>query len=472
MSNDVRSKFYADVMALHPEVTGSCHLVVVKLPDGRTKKFMVDFGLFQEDEYRENNLKMLCNADELDFVLITHNHIDHTGRLPFLVKKGFYRSIYMTNETKELIGLALEDSCHVLLDMAKRQNTKPLYTMDDLENAKTKFVGCRYFKEIPVDSNITATFIPNGHLFGAAMIYVTIRYEGCEDINLLFTGDYNGHNMFFEIPGLPTQMLTKPLTVIQESTYGYMDSTAQTCVFEKNVIDAIEKGKTVVVPVFSLGRAQEILYVLKKMQEKGRLSEFVPIYFDGKLAIKYTEILRTAEYIDEDKRDFLPENLTFVAKDVRGLVIESEEPKIIVSTSGMGSYGPVQTYITNFLPRYDALIQFTGYTSENTLGGRLKAAQKEAIIEAFGLFLVKRADVEYTTEYSAHAKADEMINFLKQFTNLQLVLVNHGQLEVKEAFANRIMSQVKPKNVGILGNGYLFRVNHFGLVKTMGTKFE
>ena len=138
----------------------------------------------------------------------------------------------------------------------------------------------------------------------------------------------------------------------------------------------------------------------------------------------------------------------------------------------MGSYGPAQVYIPAYLPNKKALIHFTGYTAEGTLGRKLKDTTPGDTIQVFGLMLVKKAEVEYTAEYSAHAKADEMIEFLKQFTNLRMVLVNHGQSAVKETFANRIMNEVAPRNVGILGNGYLFRVDTYGLIKTMGTKFE
>lgn len=473
MSQNPRFRFYADIMALHPEVTGSCHLVVVKFPDGRTTKFMVDFGLFQEEEHRVNNQKMLCHADELAFVLVTHNHVDHIGRLPFLVKHGFNKSIYMTTGTKGLIVPALEDSCHVLRDIAKRQNTKELYTVDDLEKAKPLFVGVDFFKEIKCTPEITATFFPNGHLFGAAIIYVKIMYEGCEDINIFFTGDYNNKNMFFEVAELPEKILNLPMTVVQESTYGHMNSTDIKPVFENNILNAIADQKTVIVPVFSLGRTQEILYVLKKLQQEDKLSTSIPIYLDGKLAIRYTSILRAStDYIDKDKEDFLPDNLTILSTDTRNEIINSTKIKIIVSTSGMGTYGPVQLYIAEYLQRSNALIHFTGYTAEGTLGAKLKAPEKGNVIETFGLFLVKRADVEYTTEYSAHAKADEMITFLKKFKNLKMVLLNHGQIEIKETFANRILREINPKNLGILGNGYLFRVNHYGLVKTMGTKFE
>ena len=152
--------------------------------------------------------------------------------------------------------------------------------------------------------------------------------------------------------------------------------------------------------------------------------------------------------------------------------MESEDAKIILTSSGMGSYGPAQVYIPEYLTRENALIHFTGYTAEGTLGARLKEAEVGTPVQIGGTLVKKRAQVEYTTEYSAHAKADEMIDFLKKFKHLELVLVNHGEADTKQIFAERIINEVDTDRVGILGCGYFFRVNHDGLVKSMSTKFE
>lgn len=473
MSKGARTKFYVDIMSFHPEVTGSCNLIIVKYPDGETTKFIVDCGLFQEKEHYQENEKLWCNVDTLDFVLVTHNHVDHTGRLPYLVKKGFNNPIYVTNDTASLIGLALEDSCSVLKDVGKRNNSKPLYEEQDVQRTLEKLVNCSYSSKIYVKPNIKVTFFKNGHLIGAAMILVQISYPECEDINLLFTGDYNKSNMFFDVERLPEWVKGLRLTIVQESTYGDVNSDVVERCFENNIIRAIEKGKTALTPVFSLGRSQEILYVIKKMQDEGKLSTSIPIYFDGKLAFKYTYVyLKGTISIKEEMKNFLPQNLNYVNKESRHNLLEDKNAKIIVTTSGMGSYGPAQVYIPTYLQKNNAIIHFTGYTAEGTLGHILKNTPKGEVVEVGGLMLVKRADVEYTTEFSAHAKADEMIDFLKQFYDLKLVLVNHGQTEIKKTFSNRILKEVDTKYVGILGEGYLFRVDPYGLVKTMSTKFE
>lgn len=466
-------RFYADIMAMQNEVTGSCNLVIVKLPDGETIRFVVDCGLFQGQEYEELNSILPFYAENVDFCLVTHVHVDHIGRLPYMIRNGFFNPIYATETTCKLLPLALKDSFKVLSSVSKRKNSNPLYSEGDVEKTLSLLKSCQYNKQIQVHENVKVTFLNNGHLVGAALILVQISYPGYDDINLLFTGDYNNKNIFFDVDPIPQKILELPLVVIQESTYGDMDSTEITKCFRNNILRCLNNNGTVVSLVFSLGRAQEILYVLKMMQNEGILDVQIPIYFDGKLAIRYTDLfIRDGLGIKDDMRNFLPENLTFVDKSIRGDILEDTSKKIILTTSGMGSYGPAQTYIPEYISRENALIQFTGYTAEGTIGNRLKNTELGSMVEVGGVLARKRANVEYTTEFSAHAKADEMIEFLKQFNNLKLVLVNHGELKAKNIFAERIIKEVKSKRVGLLGNEYFFRVDSNGLVKTLSTKFQ
>ena len=171
-------------------------------------------------------------------------------------------------------------------------------------------------------------------------------------------------------------------------------------------------------------------------------------------------------------RNFLPQNLTFVDKESRCDVLEDNKKKIILTTSGMGSYGPAQVYIPEYITRENTLIQFTGYTAEGTMGSKLKNAKFGEVVEVGGLIVKKKADVEYTTEYSAHAKADEMIQFLGQFKKIKLVLLNHGEIETKSTFAQRIANEISTKRIGLLGREYFFRIDPYGLVKTLSTKFK
>lgn len=468
-----KCRFYADIMAMHNEVTGSCNLIIVKFPNGESLRFVVDCGLFQEKKYYELNTELNFNAENIDFCLVTHAHIDHIGRLPYMVKNGFFKPIYTTKTTAKLLPLALTDSFKILNLISKRKNIKRLYSDIDVEKTLQLIKPCEYNETIQIHENVKATFFNNGHLLGAGLILVQISYPEYEDINLLFTGDYNNKNTFFDVQAIPQWVLELPLTIIQESTYGYMDSCEVHKCFKNNIKKRLASNGTVVSLVFSLGRAQEILYELKNMQKSGELNVKIPIYLDGKLAIKYTDLyIKDGLDIKEEMKEFLPENLKFLDKKSRSIVLKDTRKKIILTTSGMGSYGPAQTYIPQYISRTNTLIQFTGYTAEGTIGNTLKNTSIGNLIEIGGLLLPKIADVQYTTEYSSHAKADEMIEFLKQFKNLKLVLVNHGETETKKIFAERITKEVKAKMVGLLARDYFFRVNTYGLIKTVSTKFK
>ena len=468
-----KERFYVDIMALHPQVTGSCNLVIVKYPSGESTKFIVDCGLFQEREYQKYNLDFPFDCDNINFVLVTHNHVDHVGRLPLLDKKGYTGPIYVSKHTETILPLALYDSYKVLKDTAKRNHCAPLFCETSVASVLKKVKGCEYEETYIVDKHIDVTFFKNGHLIGASMILVQIHYPGCEDINLLFTGDYNSKNVFFEVPKLPKWVYNLPLTVVQESTYGYMDSTEIVPVMENNIEACLKRGKTALCLVFSLGRCQEVLYMLKHMQDEGKIEKDIPIYLDGKLAIKYTELYLRADLgIKKEMLDFLPCNLKYVDKESRVGILEDNNCKVVITTSGMGTYGPAQVYIPSYISREGCLIQFTGYTAEGTLGRELKDTVNGEAVPIGGIVKIKRAEVEYTNEMSAHAKADEMLDFLRDFTNLKLVLVNHGEISSKEQFSMRIAEEINPKDVAILGRDYLYRICPYGLVRSLSTSYR
>ena len=463
---------YVDVMALHNDVTGSCNFLVVKMPTNETFKIAVDCGLFQEKENDMYNKDFPFEAKKVDYVFVTHNHIDHTGRLPLLVKKGYKGQIFCTPATRMLMPLALTDSCKVLKDISRRNNTKQLYDESDVFETVARLEEVNFEETININKYIKVTFFKNGHLLGAAMILIQIQYNDEDAINLLFTGDYNNKNVFFDVPELPDWVKRLPLTVIQESTYGNMDSSEIEPCFMDNISKNMEKGGISVIPVFSLGRSQEILKELKEMQEKGTLDKSIPIYFDGNLAIRYTKIyLKDGFGLNDDCLNFLPENLTYVDESIRETIIDSNESKIIVTTSGSGSYGPAPMYFQRYLTNPNALIHFTGFLFEGSLGRMLKEAKVGDFVKVSGILLKKYAEIQYTSEFSAHAKADEMISFLNGLKNIKAVLVNHGEVEVKEKFAQRIVNEVDAKDVAILDRNYFFRISPWGISKSLSTKF-
>lgn len=472
-----KSRLHIDIMDIHDKVTGSCHLCVVMYPNGEKTKFAVDCGLFQgegnQEETDKLNKSLPFNADEIDFGLITHNHIDHTGRLPLLVKKGFRGEIYTSETTCNFLPVALNDSYSVMKSNAKKAKTQPLYSEEDVGKTVNLSMPCSYDDTIEINENIRVNFFENAHLPGAALILVRIAYPGEENINLLFTGDYNNKSVFQNDVHLPSWVLELPLTIIQESTYGDTNSEDIEPCFDRNLLQAVEQKWTVLVPVISLGRSQQILYRLRCLQIAGLLDVNVPIYLDGKLTIAYTKMfLNGYAGIREDTKSFLPENITFVDKPLRRTLLgENNSCKIILTSSGMGSHGPASSYIPAYLGRKKTLIHFTCYVAEGTVGRMLKDVPSGEIAKLHNHEIVKKAKVEYTSEFSSHAQADTMIDFLNQFSNLRLVLINHGAPSVKEAFAKRILREVNTKNVKVLNRENVFRIGPWGLEKIIPSKF-
>ena len=468
-----RAKITFDLVSLTPEVTGSCLKLKYNIPNEKPIQILLDKGYYQEAKYSSLNIQKDVDFSDIDYVFLSHNHIDHSGLLPILYKNGYKHKVYCTYQTSKVLPIALNNTVQIMETESKLFKVKPLYSFDDVTKMMSHIVRVNYNEVIRINKNLSVMFIQNSHLYGAASIYISVKAPNQETNNLLYVSDYAEKSPIFKSLKFPSWLYDRKINIIQESTYGDMDTNEMHKCFKENILKCISEGGTVVTPVFSLGRSQEILYELKCMQDKGELSKDIPIYFDGKLAIRYTDLyVKDGLDVKEDMRYFFPKNLTFVDKLNRCKVLEDKERKIILTTSGMGSYGPAQMYIPEYITRKNAMIHFTGYTAEGTLGNRLKNTEVGDIVEVGGLLAKKKATVEYTTEYSAHAKADEMIEFLNQFKNLRLVLVNHGETEVKNAFAKRIVKEVETKKVGLLGREYFFRVNPYGLVKTLSTKFD
>ncbi|MBQ9266681.1 MAG: MBL fold metallo-hydrolase [Clostridia bacterium] len=467
-----KNKFYADIMAFNSEVTGSCILCNVKFPNCTNVRFLVDCGLYQEKRNDQYNHKLEFMPDSIDFVLVTHSHIDHIGKLPFLVKKGYRSKIYAS---KEVAGLfmepALKDSQSVIEADSKMRSMPPLYSERDVETTLSLTEGMEYFEEWSPAAGIKVAFYQNAHVPGAVVILVRAKYEGCGSINILFSGDYNAVNAFFCSRKVPDRVKKLPnLTVVVEATYGTTNSADCQPRFEAKMAEVIGEGRNILLMAYSFGRTQEVLYRLQGLQRKRLLSPEVPIYLDGKLGMKYTMLFQKLDISDRMK-DFLPENFHLVSKASREQIVASPEQKIIVTSSGNGSYGPALFYEPYFLQSRNAFMGFTGYVHESSVGDKLKRAAYGSSVKVGGEVVFKRSEVDFFNEFSAHAKADVLLDFLREFENLKFVLINHGEPETKLAFADRVKREINPKNVGILDRDYWFRVDEYGFVKSFTTKF-
>ena len=493
---------YVDISATHQEVTGSCIFSLCSFPteyrDCEKVRFLVDCGLFQEKDYEAYNTDFPFNPTKLDFVLVTHNHLDHIGRLPLLVRKGYNKPIYVNSVNRKFISVALLDNLKIMEANERFTGIPALYNKSDIDKVLSLIVEKDYNTEFTIyesdNGNIKACFLENGHILGASMIFVKIhpnRYPASyrmqkssnnrevKNVNFLFTGDYNNKNSFVDIPNLPKEVLNTRLIIVQESTYGYMDSTEVKKTFADNILKALSEGKSIVNCAYAQGRAQELLLALRKMQDAGFLYASIPIYLDGKLAFKYTD-----KYLDlikeddgtlsfkEDSMDFLPYNLKRIrSKEERAnLIANINEPSIVITTSGDGSHGPANEYIRQLVSNPKVALQFTGYTPKFSVGQQVKDSSKDSTVEISGVMKTIEADILSTNEFSVHAKADELIDFLKQFNNIEFVLVNHGNTDVKDEYGKRVMKEINCE-VGILNRQTVFRFSALGLEKTLPTKF-
>ena len=461
-----------DITALHKEVTGSCLYVTVREGDNRQVNFLVDCGLFQESQYDYLNAEPFpFNSENVDFCVVTHNHTDHIGKLPQLVKSGFTGKIYAPESTAELLPLAIQNTFEIMKEDYKKQGKKLLYTEDDVEAVYNQLVPCKYEKTFYVDSNISITIFDNAHLIGAGMIYVRICEQGEKEINLLFTGDYKKKNVFKQVARLPKWIRKKPMIIVSEATYGTTDSYEVEKHFEEDVERLTKEHKNMLISATAQGRAQELLYALKRLQDREKLNTEIPIGLDGKLAHQYTRMYRSGRLeVSKDKIDFLPRNFFWLNKDNREEFYANNKQKIIVCTSGMLDHGPAQLYLPRVLERTDWAVYVTCYCPETTFGYRLQNA-KNGKVKIQGKEVQVRAQVLSTAEYSAHAKADEIEQFIKEFENPWLVLLNHGDTGVTKQFAMRLELKDVARRVEILGS-HTVRITNGTEAKVLGSKLN
>ena len=446
-------------------VTGSNFLV-----EAAGKKFLVDCGMYQgrAELELENHRPFEFNPTEIDFMLLTHAHIDHSGRIPKLYNDGFKNPIYAHKATCDLCGIMLPDSGHIQEMEAEWKNKKrirkgertypPLYTAEDAINCLELFIPVKYDEIIEVDKNIFVRFNDAGHMLGSSIIEIWVKEDG-KETKAVFTGDL-GNN---DIP-----LLASP-TMIENCDYLVMESTYGSRFHEKNeqkaemfldiVSETIDNGGTVVIPSFAVGRTQEILYELNKIKENKDDEEFrrkyktlmkVPVYVDSPLAISATEIFRQNTDLFEDEiieameqgdnpLEFPGLKFTQTADESKALN-ESQEPAIIISASGMCEVGRIKHHLKHNIWNPNSTILFVGYQSQGTLGHAIVNGAKKVTI--FGEEMAVNARIEYIEGYSGHADQKWLMNFIYSFiTKPKHIFLVHGEEDSQETLRNRILEE-------------------------------
>lgn len=444
-------------------VTGSNFLV-----EGAGKKFLVDCGLYQggaKDEIK-NEEPFPYDINEIDFMLLTHAHIDHSGRIPKLYKEGYRNPIYATNATCDLCAIMLPDSGHIQETETEWKNRKRIRRGEEelvpIYDAETAAKSLELFKEEPynqiieLDDDIHVRFNDAGHMLGSSTIEIWIRENG-ENKKIVFSGDL-GNN---DIPLLaePT-MIQDADFLVMESTYGnrlHIKNESKAETFINIVTETIKNGGTVVIPSFAVGRTQEILYELNKIKDseddspeferKYRLLMNTPVYVDSPLAISATEVFKeNMDLFDEDTQELIRRGdnplefpglkFTQTVEESKALN-ESDESAIIISASGMCEVGRIKHHLKHNIWNPKNTILFVGYQAPGTLGRKIVDGAKT--VKIFGEEVAVNARVEYIEGYSGHADQAGLLHFVDSFVKKpNHIFLVHGEEESQKVLRDKL----------------------------------
>ena len=448
-------------------VTGSNYLV-----EAAGKKFLVDCGMWQgKAELEEENFHEFdFNPAEIDFMLLTHAHIDHSGRIPKLYNEGFKNKIYAHKATCDLCTLMLPDSGHIQEMEVEWKNRKrirkgekelpPLYTAEDALKSLEVFEPVKYDEIVEITPDIHVRFNDAGHMLGSSIIELWVKEDG-KETKTVFTGDL-GNN---DIPLLsePT-MIESTDYLVMESTYGsrlHLRNEEKAKMFLDIVSETLDNGGTVVIPSFAVGRTQEILYEINKLKDIITDEEFKrkyktlmksPVYVDSPLAISATEVFKeNMELFDEETQaqimqgdnplEFPGLEFTRTADESKAL---NEDPKssIIISASGMCEVGRIKHHLKHNLWNPKSTILFVGYQAPGTLGYSIVNGAKK--VKIFGEEIAVNARIEYIEGYSGHADQEGLMNFIYSFiTKPKHIFLVHGEPESQDILQAKIEEETK-----------------------------
>lgn len=445
-------------------VTGSCTMIE---HDGL--RLLVDCGLPQGNDEKRLGRKLPFKASSIDAVLLSHAHIDHSGRLPLLEKNGFKGRIYSTKATMELCSIMLEDSARIQEDDAKWKSRKllragkepvmPLYSVEDAHNVVKRFVPMEYGQIVEFSDTIGFRFTDAGHMLGSSSIGIYFTENPADDPSkdlkcMVFSGDIGNLNQpIIKDP----EYIHHATFVAMESTYGdrnhegTLPSTAELSLTLQSIMEeTAAKGGKVIIPAFSVGRSQEILYLLSDIYR--RTKNPMPVYLDSPLSVKATSVFtRNIDgYYDEEAMALIRQGknpliiptlhaMTSVdeSKALNGL----DEPCVIISSSGMCEAGRIQHHLKHNLYDSRNTIVFTGYQAEGTLGRKILSGAKQVSI--LGERIAVRARIEKLSGISGHADKDGLLKWIGEFSPApKKVFVMHGEPKVSEGFAQLLSTQM------------------------------
>lgn len=446
------------------EVTGSCHYL-----EFGEKHVLVDCGMEQGPDLYVNQ-EIPVNAAAIDYVFVTHAHIDHSGLLPLLYSHGFRGQIFATVATTQLCNIMLKDSAHIQMSEAEWKNRKakragkpevvPLYDMNDAMGVLTHFVPCDYNCIVQVCDGLRVRFVDAGHLLGSSSIEIWIEEDtesGREERKIVFSGDIGpGNRPLIKDP----EYIKEADYVVMESTYGDRVHAAPpdyAVELTKVIKDTFQRGGNLVIPAFSVGRTQEMLYFIRRIKTEHLLPEFenFEVYVDSPLAVEATTIFNknVEDCFDEEALELVRNGINPIGFPGLRMAITSDEskqinfdekPKVIISASGMCEAGRIRHHLKHNLWRKDSTVLFVGYQVPGTLGNSLLGGVRE--VKLFGETVEVQARIENLPGISGHADVDQLTRWIDAFEKKPgQVFVVHGEDKVTEQFAAHIHDVVGVK---------------------------
>jgi metallo-beta-lactamase family protein len=445
--------------------TGSQFLIEVN-----GQRILMECGLFQghREEMTERNRTFHYDPATVNAAILSHAHIDHCGNLPNLVQRGFTGNIYCTFATRDLASIMLEDSAQIQRDDAEFVSKKrakqglppvePLYDLADAEQAIRQFVTLNYDRPIQIADGVNVTFRDVGHILGSAQIILDVREKG-KKFRYLFSGDVGRGNDDILRDPQPVE----DVDFLQiESTYGGRDHSPKpdaTKMVGKLVRETLERKGKVIIPAFSVGRTQQIVYTLNQLTVAGEIPA-APIFVDSPLSVNATEVYRLHpecfndtiyKFLRETHNPFGMENLTYIREVAHSMKLNDlKDPAIIISASGMAEAGRIRHHLKNHISNPDNLVLFIGYCAENTLGWLILQGRK--VVNIFGEPHEVRAKIASIDAFSGHADRNELRKYVAGLSgNIRKVAIVHGEESQALAWAEA-MRQIKPKAEVIVPN--------------------